>query len=222
MITKNREMPISQGQKGDLVFLPYSQRFSHKNLVPNRTDISKPPTSFLFIGRWFRFGVMLFLLLSVLLGTVGCSTNAAKIPWSVATKIVPVETVQAVVTENSELNPQEATSNVLAWTVDGQAGKLVVFNFNNLGVCGNKGCLYVAYLIRKDATPIRVFSSYLNPNLPRNKSLVQVADDPTKSSGLPCLQLQQPSGDNIRQLIFCFNGREYQLAKSSLIEVRGK
>lgn len=164
---------------------------------------------------------MLFLLLSVLL-TVGCTTNAVTIPWSVATKVVPVETVQAVITENSELNPQEAASNVLALAVDGQAGKLVVFNFNNPGLCGNEGCLYVAYLIGKDATPVRVFSSYLSPNLPRNKSLLQVADEPTKSSGLPCLQVQQPSADDIRQLLFCFNGREYQLAKSSLIEVRGK
>lgn len=222
MFTRIREASISQKQKGDLVLLPYPQHFSQKKLAPNRTNISKPPTSFLFIGRWFRFGVMLFLLLSVLLGTVGCSTNAATNPWSVATKVVPVETVQAVVTENSELNPQEAASNVLVWAVDGQAGKLVVFNFNNPGVCGNEGCLYVAYLIKKDATHVRVFSSYLNPNLPRNKSLLQVADDPIKTSGLPCLQVQQPSGDDIRQLIFCFNGREYQLAKSSLIEVRGK
>lgn len=222
MVTKNREANISQKQKGDLIFLPYPQHFSQHNLASKPPNNSKPPTSFLFIGRWFRFGVMLFLLLSVLLGTVSCSTNAATIPWSVATKVVPAETVQAVVTENSELNPQEAASNVLVWTVDGQTGKLVVFNFNNPGVCGNEGCLNVAYLIRKDAPYARVFSSYLNPNLPRNKSLLQVVDDPTKSSGLPCLQIQQPSGDDIRQLVFCFNGREYQLAKSSLIELRGK
>lgn len=222
MFTKNREVNISKKQKGNLVFLPYPQHSSQDNLAFQSPDNSKPPTSFLFVGKWFRFGVMLFLLLSVLLGTAGCSTNAATIPWSVATKVVSVETVQAIVTENSELNPQEAASNVLAWTVDGQAGKLVVFNFNNPSVCGNEGCLYVAYLIGKDATPVRVFSSYINPNLLRNKMLLQVADDPTKSSGLPCLQVQQPSGDNIRQLIFCFNGREYQLAKSSLIELRGK
>ncbi|MCL1474874.1 hypothetical protein [Argonema antarcticum] len=222
MVTKDREANISQKQKGDLVTLLHPQHFSPNNLASKPPDNSKPPTSFLFIGRWFRFGVMLFLLLSVLLGTAGCSTNTATIPWSVATKVVPVQTVQLVVTENSELNPQSDAPNVLAWTVDGKAGRLVVFNFNNPGVCSNKGCLYVAYLIRKDTSPVRVFSSYLNPNLPRNRLLLQVADDPTKTSGLPCLQVQQPSGDNIRQLVFCFNGREYQLAKSSLIEVRGK
>ncbi|MFB2880549.1 hypothetical protein [Floridanema aerugineum] len=174
---------------------------------------------FLFIGKWFRLGVILFLLLSVLLGTAGCSTNAATIPWSVATKFVPVETVQTVITENTRLNPQSTASNVLAWTVDGQAGKLVVFNFNNPGVCGSQGCLHTAYLIKKHTPIVRVFSSYLNPNLPPNRLLFQVTNDPTNTSVLPCLQVQQPSGDDIRQLVFCYNSREYQLAKSSLIQI---
>lgn len=199
MVTKNHEKKVYLGQL-----------------------ISKPPTSFLFVGRWFRFGVVLFLLLSVLLGTGGCSTNAATIPWSAATKVVPAETVEAVVAENSELNRQEAVLKVLAWTVNRQADKLAVFNFNNPGVCGNQGCLYAAYLIRKHTPLVRVFSSYLNPNLPPNRPLFQVADEPARISGLPCLQVQQPSGNDIRQLLFCFNGREYQLAKSSLIEMREK
>lgn len=177
---------------------------------------------FLFVGKWFRLGVILFLLLSVLLGTAGCSTNAATIPWSVATRVVPVETVRAVITENTRLNPQSNVSNVLAWTVDGQAGKLVVFDFNNSGVCGSQGCLYTAYLIKKNTPVARVFSSYLNPNLPPNQLLFQVTNDPTNASGLPCLQVQQPSGDDLRQLVFCYNSREYKLAKSYLIQVSSK
>lgn len=178
---------------------------------------------FLFVGKWFRLGVILFLLLSVLLGTSGCSTTStATIPWSVATKFVPVETIQAVITENTQLNPQSTASNVLAWTVNGQAGKLVVFDFNNPGVCGSQGCLYTAYLIKKYTPVARVFSSYLNPNLPPNQLLFQVTNDSTNTSGLPCLQVQQPSGEDIRQLVFCYNSREYKLAKSSLIQVSSK
>ncbi|HAZ44454.1 MAG TPA: hypothetical protein DCZ55_08185 [Cyanobacteria bacterium UBA11371] len=188
------------------------------NAVFQHPNFSKPPASFLFVGRWFRFGLVLFLLLSVLLGTSGCSAKATN-PWSAATSVVPLETVQAVVAENSELNPQEAASNVLAWTVDGQAGRLVVFNFNNPGVCGSVGCLYAAYLVNKDTPPVRVFYSYLNPNLPPNRPLFQVADELSSNSQLPCLQVQQPSGKDIRQLLFCFNGSKYQLAKSYLIEI---
>ncbi|MGA9381765.1 MAG: hypothetical protein WBV73_23635 [Phormidium sp.] len=177
---------------------------------------------FLFIGKWFRLGVILFLLLSVILGTAGCSTSAATIPWSVATKVVPVETVRAVITENTRLNPQSTASNVLAWTVNGQAGNLVVFDFNNPGVCGSQGCLYTAYLIKKNTPIVRVFCSYLNPNLPPNQLLFQVTNDLTNTSTLPCLQVQQPSGEDIRQLVFCYNSRKYQLAKSSLIQVSSK
>lgn len=146
------------------------------NAVLQHPNFSKPPASFLFVGRWFRFGIVLFLLLSVLLGTSGCSGKATN-PWSAATSVVPLETVQAVVAENSGLNPQEAASNVLAWTVDGQAGRLVVFNFNNPSVCGSAGCLYAAYLVNKDTSPARVFSSYLNPSLPPDIPLFQVADE---------------------------------------------
>lgn len=75
---------------------------------------------FLFVGKWFRLGVILFLLLSVLLGTSGCSTSAATIPWSVATRVVPAEKVRAVITENTRLNPDDSvitstSDNLAVW-----------------------------------------------------------------------------------------------------------
>ena len=231
MLTKNEQVVLrpeirvnSNYQIKSKKLLPFPQSSQDNNsLVASKyRDNSKPPLGFLFVGRWFRFGVVLFLLLSVLLGTTGCSTSAAMTSWSAATSIVPTETVQAVVAENSELNPQEVASNVLAWTIDGQAGRLVVFNFNNPGVCGTEGCLYSAYLVRKNTPLVRVFSSYLNPSLPPNIPLFKVADEPSKNSGLPCLQVPQLSGNDIRQLLFCFNGREYQLAKSSGVAIEGK
>ena len=189
------------------------------NLASNSLKTSPPrASSFLFIGRWFRFGVILFLLLSVLLGTAGCTASATTISWTPATRFIPVETVQSIVAENSELN-QDSASNVLAWAVNGQAGKLVIFNFNSPGVCGAEGCLYAAYLFKKNAPPNRVFASYLNPNLPPKRPLIQVVSDPSKGSNLPCLQVQQQSKNGIRQLYFCFNGHQYQLANSSLIEL---
>jgi hypothetical protein len=178
---------------------------------------------FLFIGRWFRFGVVLFLLLSVLLGTAGCTPSATTISWTPATRLIPVETVQGIVAENSDLNPQNSASNVLAWAVNGQAGRLVIFNFNSPGVCGAGGCLYAGYLFRKNVPPHRrVFATYLNENLPANKPLLQVVSDPSETSDLPCLQVQQPSQNGIRQLFLCFNGSQYQLANSSLINLPNK
>src|SRR4028118_498717 len=185
---------------------------SHKEL-PNPASNSlnnsqSRVSSFLFIGRWFRFGVVLFLLLAVLLGTAGCTPSATTISWTLATRLIPVETVRGIVAENSDLNPQNSASNVLAWAVNGQAGRLVIFNFNSPGVCGTGGCLYAGYLFRKKVPPHRrVFATYLNENLPANKPLLQVVSDPSETSDLPCLQVQQPSQNGIRQLFYCFNGR---------------
>ena len=217
------EPPIIAAQKNLLLF----SQPSHKEL-PNPAsnclnNSQSRVSSFLFIGRWFRFGVVLFLLLSVLLGTAGCTPSATTISWTPATRLIPVETVQGIVAENSDLNPQNSASNVLAWAVNGQAGRLVIFNFNSPGVCGSGGCLYAGYLFRKNVPPHRrVFASYLNENLPPSKPLLQVVSDPSKTSDLPCLQVQQPSQNGIRQLFLCFNGRQYQLANSSLIELPNK
>jgi hypothetical protein len=232
MFSKNQQLtsgsehigkpPIIAGKKKILLFSQPSQK-KLPNPAPNSLNNSgSRVSSFLFIGRWFRFGVVLFLLLSVLLGTAGCTASATTISWTPATRLIPVENVQGIVADNSDLNPQNSALNVLAWAVNGQAGRLVIFNFNSPGVCGAGGCLYAGYLFRKNVPPNRVFASYLNENLPPNRPLIQVVSDPSKTSDLPCLQVQQHSQNGIRQLFFCFNGRQYQLANSSLIELPHK
>jgi hypothetical protein len=104
---------------------------SHKELpkpAANSLNNSQPRvSSFLFIGRWFRFGVVLFLLLSVLLGTAGCTASATTISWTPATRLIPVETVRGIVAENSDLNPQNSASNVLAWAVNGPSRQVSYF-----------------------------------------------------------------------------------------------
>lgn len=232
MFSKNQQLtsgseqigkpPIIAANKNLLLFSQPSQK-KLPNPVLNSLNNSQPRvSSFLFIGRWFRFGVVLFLLLSMMLGTAGCTASATTISWTPATRLIPVETVQGIVAENSDLNPQNSASNVLAWAINGQAGRLVIFNFNSPGVCGAGGCLYAGYLFRKNVSTTRVFASYLNDNLPPKRPLIQVVSDPSKTSNLPCLQVQQHSQNGIRQLFFCFNGRQYQLANSSLIELPHK
>ncbi|MEG5107266.1 hypothetical protein QUB32_11485 [Microcoleus sp. AT8-A4] len=233
MFSKNQQLTSGSEHIGEPPIIAANKKLllfsqpSHKEL-PNPASNSlnnfrSRVSSFLFIGRWFRFGVVLFLLLSVLLGTAGCTPSATTISWTPATRLIPVETVQGIVAENSDLNPQNSASNVLAWAVNGQTGRLVIFNFNSPGVCGAGGCLYAGYLFRKNVPPHRrVFATYLNENLPPNKPLLQVVSDPSETSDLPCLQVQQPSQNGIRQLFYCFNGRQYQLANSSLIELPNK
>ncbi|MDF5724721.1 MAG: hypothetical protein PUP91_30510 [Rhizonema sp. PD37] len=182
--------------------------------------VSKPPRCWISLARWFRFGLGVFLLLSLLLGTVGCSSSAATLSWQKALSVVSVKSLEQIIQQNTELDPTQAATNVLAWTQEGRLGKLVLLDYNNSGVCGAAGCLYTGYLIGKNEQLSQVFSSYLNPNLPQGKPLFQVGD--LLNADLPCLQVMQVEGDQLRQMLFCFNGQNYQLASSQLLEKNSK
>ncbi len=171
------------------------------------------------LARWFRFGLGFFLLLSLLLGTVACSSSAAMVPWQKASSVVSVKTLEQIVQQNTELDATQAATNVLAWTQEGRLGKLVVLDYNNSGVCGAAGCLYTGYLV-KNKQLSQVFSSYLNPHLPQHQPLFQVGD--RSDPDLPCLQVMQMDSNRLRQMLFCFNGQNYQLASSQLLDKNSK
>ncbi len=176
----------------------------------------KPPMRWFSFGRWFRFGIGLFLLLGVLLTSAGCSSsNAAQVPWKDAASIVGVPVVQSVLKVDTSLAP-DAYSDVRAWVVDSRNAKLVVFDFNNVGLCGTSGCLYSGYLIKKNSPVTRVFSSYLNPSLPPGRPLFAIGDK--SNSELPCIQVMQQVVGGIRQLDYCYNGTSYRLAQSDIVE----
>jgi len=172
------------------------------------------------LARWFRFGLGVFLLLSLLLGTVGCGSSAATVSWQNASSVVSVKMLEQIVKQNTELDPTQAAANVLAWTQFGRLGKLVVLDYNNSGVCGVAGCLYTGYLVGKNKQLSQVFSSYLNPLLPQHQSLFQVGD--LLNADLPCLQVMQVDSNRLRQMLFCFNGQNYQLASSQLLDKNSK
>ncbi|CAD5990285.1 hypothetical protein PCC9214_05759 [Planktothrix tepida] len=214
MLLKNRQKPKIIVSNHSI-----NSRYRALKLVYRPQNIEpKPPRSFLWVGRWFRFGVALFLFLSMLLGTSGCSSNSTSASWLKATEIVPVDLVKRVITENSQLNPEEVLSSVNAFTVKGKAGQLIVFSFNHQGVCGKAKCLYVGYLISKNTTPVPVLATYLNPNLPPQTPLFKIMRDPSLSSDLPCLQIQQSMGKSMRQSKWCFNNHQYQIVQTSVIE----
>ncbi|MBD2772610.1 hypothetical protein [Iningainema tapete] len=206
-----------------------------KNHVLSSSPVSNPPSCWMSLARWFRFGLGVFLLLSLLLGTVGCSSSAATVSWQNASSVVSVKTLEQIIQQNTELDPTQADADVLAWTQEGRLGKLLILDYNNSGVCGVAGCLYTGYLIGKNEQLSQVFSSYLNPLLPQHQPLFQVGDAPEEpllyerlrqrdrsDAALPCLQVMQLDGDRLRQMLFCFNGQNYQLASSQLLEKNSK
>jgi hypothetical protein len=193
---------------------------SASNLAPTQqqelstSTIPVPPYWLWQVGYWFRIGFSLFLLLSALIGVAGCSFSAATVPWQKATALVPEPVLEQVIQANTDLDMAQAQESLLAWTVDGKAGKLTLFNFNTPKLCGALGCLYAGYWLREKQPATEVFKTYLNPNLPANKPLFQVGE--TRGQVLPCLEVSQMESDRLRQLNYCFNGDHYQLADSQL------
>jgi hypothetical protein len=165
--------------------------------------------------HWFRIGLSIFLLLSVLLGLGGCSLNAATVTWNKAVNVVSNSVLEQVIAENTELNTKESVENILAWNVATTDGNFTLFNFNTPEVCGALGCLYAGYWFKQNQPIIRVFLSYLNSKLPPGKQLLAVGEK--RNQPLPCIKVLQTEKQQLRQFNYCFNGNHYQVTDSQLL-----
>ena len=93
----------------------------------------------------------------------GCSSSAATVPWQKATAVVPEPVLEQVIQANTDLDMAQAKETLLAWTVDGKAGKLTLFNFNTPNLCGALGCLYAGYWLRENQPAVEVFPELSQP-----------------------------------------------------------
>lgn len=201
-------------------------------------NIVKPPVWLNQIGYWFRIGLTVFTALSLLLGTVACSSSssATTVPasWQLAERVTQKETLTRIVQEHSSLSElkvaagqsaaAEAIKKMRVWQVKSSVGQLNLYDFNNSALCGTKGCLYVGYLIPNDSgipndssqMPTEVFAAYLDPHKPPKTPLFKA--NSSSHEGLPCLEVNQLSKEGRRQLQFCYDGLTYQLADSQLFK----
>jgi hypothetical protein len=161
----------------------------------------------------------LFLLLSVLLGTMGCSA-VASVPWRKATDIASKPLIAQVIAQQTAATGQEAqvlADTMQAWQIQGKDGTLLLFHFNMPNLCGTLGCLYVGVWEREEQVPVQVLSSYLKPNLPPNQPLFEVAQRQGEAA-LPCLQVQQAESARLRRTTLCLVETRYQVVDSRLLE----
>jgi len=193
-----------------------------------RQRIVNPPVRLNQIGHWFRIGLTVFTALSLLLGTIACSSSSsattAPASWVEALRVTPKETLIRIVQEHSSLSKlkvaagqsavAEAIKRMRVCQVNSSVGRLNLYDFNNSALCGTEGCLYVGYLIPNDSgqVPTEVFAAYLDSNHQPKTPLFQV--ESSSREGLPCLVVSQLSEKDRRQLQFCYDGLTYQLADS--------
>ncbi|OYE00766.1 hypothetical protein [Nostoc sp. 'Peltigera membranacea cyanobiont' 232] len=210
----NSKIHFGQTEEGKGVYSDSASPSQSQPLKTTAYQLPAPSMRVRYWIHWFRIGLGIFLLLSILMSLGGCSLNAATVTWNKAANVLPATVVEQVIVENTELNAKVSAKNILAWSVEGKDGRLAVFNLNTPDVCGALGCLYTGYWLRKDRPITQVFLSYLNPNLPPGKHLLEVGEN--RGQALPCIKVLQTEQEQLRQLNFCFNGTGYQLADSQL------
>ena len=195
-------------------------------LTSEANELPPPPRWLKRLSKWFRVGLGLFILLSVLLSAIGCSRSVSGVPWQQAKAVVPAAVIEQAIAQNTTLRGEQAAKvaeTMQAWEVRGKSDRLVVFNFNTPELCGALGCLYTGMWLREDQSAAQVLSMYLNPNLPEGRSLFEVLGGKgDRNKKLPCLKVMQVEQIRLRQINLCFNGRQYQIVDSQLYNATDK
>ncbi|MGG6263115.1 hypothetical protein ACQ4M3_07530 [Leptolyngbya sp. AN03gr2] len=185
-----------------------------------------PPTRrMMMMVQWFRIGLSLFLILSALLGLMGCSSQAATTPWRSATDVLPRELLLDIVKQQSTNvpNPERVVNDSLrVFIIPGREGRVAIFNFDHSNWCGSGGCYFPAYWLREGNVPSQfVFSQLLYPRLPSGRPLFEKGED--NGQAIPCLSVWQSENiemTRLRQTTYCFNGTQYQPARSNVFDSR--
>ncbi|MFB2893634.1 hypothetical protein ACE1CI_12040 [Aerosakkonemataceae cyanobacterium BLCC-F50] len=184
------------------------------------TSSRNPPVWLNRSAYWFRIGLILFSIITLLLGTTACTSNSSAktilSSWQPATKLIPRESLVQIVQSYSNLTEvQSALDKMKVWQVKGREGVLNIYDFHQPNICGQIGCLYVGYFIPFAQTQVskEVFTAYLNPNLPPKIPLFQAEAESTDNS-MPCLIVTQSSSHGQLQLKFGYNRSNYQLIET--------
>lgn len=176
-----------------------------------------PPRFVSYAFYWFRVGLGIFLLLSLILSLTGCASL-----WQSTNDSIPQPLLERAITENTQLPVEEAKKSLTARRIAGRDGSLLLFFYNHPGTCGRLGCLFTAYWQHGD-TVQRVLSGYFDNNQPAGSQTIQVVEPQTDAnSALPCLQINQPlqKNEQLRKLTYCLSlsGEKYRVVSGGIVD----
>lgn len=167
---------------------------------------------------FFRSLVLIICFSCLILLVTDLKARASPLNWQSADRIAPSQLMERVIQENFVPWAQERVvptqMRVLLIEQPGQQTPLYIIDTrtdynnptNNL-LCGSGGCNFLGYIQERDR-PKRVFSVYLNPDLPPGIPLIEIGQ--SLSNGLPCLFFNQLEGEQIAKIQFCFDGQQYR------------
>ena len=72
-------------------------------LTGEADELPPPPRWLKRLSKWFRVGLGLFILLSVLLSAIGCSRSTSGVPWQQATAVTPSAVIERAIARNTTL-----------------------------------------------------------------------------------------------------------------------
>ncbi len=172
----------------------------------------------------FLKGFSLFIILSGLLGIVGCGSNLQAISgWKPVVKVLSEEIVKQIIADNSSKETDENIYKELQAVRLNK--KLILFKINSPNFCGYFGCLHFAYLEKSGKFRL-ILRRYINLHLPKNTAQIQLLKKPPNGilakSSLPCLRFFQvsPFTNRLQQTTECFDGQVYRIVETKNIVAR--
>lgn len=161
-------------------------------------------------ANFFRLGMGLFVLLSVLLSLFlsGCQVQAGEtVPWHPATRVMTTEQIREILVNQSTYEPNTLPPEWIEAAEVYQMGSILFFNFNQPdALCSPQGnrCWYSAFVEEGD-TIRPVFSRLLNPHLPEGVPLFQPTE--TTLNEFPCFEVNQlgQQENEVQRSRYCYD-----------------
>ena len=178
-------------------------------------------------GHRMRFFTIVGLIIGaiVMLGVINQSASV-ELGWREAARSAPPGLMQQVIQENLSSNFKGDSGRMKIWQIrrSGQSKPLFLIDSRIANeadqptenpLCGTSGCQFFGYVSTQNNHYQRVLVAYFNPRLPPKISLFDIADK--LQNGLPVLTVNQLENKQIRQFIFAFNGKSYDLIETQLL-----
>ena len=179
------------------------------NSVEKKPEDTRVPDWVFSIAHYFRWGLALFLLLSAVIGMIGCSAQASGTPWVAYSQALTEPEVAQILVNNSMLTQAQVTADDIEAVTVFPIDDLILINLNSADLCGHSHCLYLGYMRDPDESLKEVFNTNLNPNLPPDYALFEASE--RSVNGLPCFVINQVNRTDIDRYSVCFDGSVYQV-----------
>lgn len=174
----------------------------------------------------FRLIGLVGLILISTIAVLAMKSASVETGWQEAARSAPPGLMQQVVQENLSAGFTGDTGQMKVWRIlqSGQSKPLFLIDTRSTNeathpgenpLCGALGCQFFGYLSTAKDRYQRVLSEYFKPQLPPKVSLIEPSQ--TVQNGLPILKINQLEGKQVKQMIFAFNGKTYDVVETHLL-----